>query len=148
MSYHIPKFTTMLVREGATTTEERYATVPAQAAEIACAIIGPDADRECTVVLFLNTRHRVIGSQMISVGTLNASLVHPRETFKGAILAGAAAIVLAHNHPSGDATPSNDDVALTKRLRTAGEILGIPVLDHVVIGDGTYVSLRGCGLID
>ena len=84
---------------------------------------------------------------MGSIGTLNASLVHPREVFKAAMRYTAHAIILAHNHPSGDPTPSREDLALTIRLKEAGTLLGISVLDHLVIGNGVYVSLQERGLM-
>lgn len=98
-------------------------------------------------VLLLDTRHQVISGRDVSVGSLNASIVHPRETFKPAIAASAAAVILAHNHPSGDPTPSKEDLALTARMVQVGELMGIPVLDHLVIGDGRYVSLKERGLM-
>lgn len=97
--------------------------------------------------LFLDTRNQVITAQDISIGTLNASLVHPREVFRAAISHTAHAMILAHNHPSGDPTPSKEDIALTARLMQAGELVGIGVLDHLVIGDGVYVSLKERGLL-
>ena len=97
-------------------------------------------------ILLLDTKHQVTGWHGVSRGTLDSALVHPREVFCPAIRDMAAAIVLGHNHPSGDPTPSRDDVALTKRLVDAGELLGIPVLDHVVIGDGgRYCSFKETG---
>lgn len=93
-------------------------------------------------VVMLDTKHHVLRIRVLSVGTLDASLVHPREVFREATAASAASIVLFHNHPSGDPTPSPDDVLLTRRLATAGDIMGIPVFDHLVLGDGSYVSLR------
>jgi len=98
-------------------------------------------DRERFVVVLLDGKNRVLGFHVVSVGSLTAALVHPREVFKAAILANAAAVILAHNHPSGDPSPSAEDRALTARLRQAGELIGIRVLDHVVIGDGSYTSL-------
>ena len=99
-------------------------------------------DREHFVVLVLDGKNRVLGFNVVSVGSLTAALVHPREVFKAAILSNAAALILAHNHPSGDPTPSAEDRALTVRLRQCGELVGIRVLDHVVIGDeGQFVSL-------
>lgn len=98
------------------------------------------ADREEFLTVMLDGKNRALGFHVVSVGTLTASLVHPREVFKAAILANAAAVILVHNHPSGDPTPSAEDVAITERLRQAGDLLGIRVLDHVVIGDGRYVS--------
>lgn len=99
-------------------------------------------DREMFVVLVLNGRNQVCGFNVVSLGSLNAALVHPREVFKSAILANAAAIILVHNHPSGDPEPSAEDRALTVRLERAGELLGIRVVDHIVVGDGAYRSMR------
>lgn len=98
-------------------------------------------------VLFLDTRHSVIIARDITIGSLNASIVHPRETFRAAVSHAAAAIILVHNHPSGDPSPSSEDLALTARLKQAGEIMGIPVLDHIIIGDGRWVSLKERGLV-
>lgn len=89
-------------------------------------------------ILTLDTKHHPINFHHITMGTLDASLVHPREVFKPAILDSAAAIILTHNHPSGDPTPSREDYAVTKRLKDAGDIVGIKVLDHIVVGDGTW----------
>jgi len=93
-------------------------------------------------VLLLDTKHRLIRARIVSVGSLDASVAHPREVFREAILGGAAAIVLFHNHPSGDPAPSRDDIALTRRLTTAGDLIGVDVLDHVVLADGRYSSMR------
>lgn len=98
-------------------------------------------------VIFLDTRNQVIACKDISIGSLNASIVHPRETFKAAISHLAAAIILTHNHPSGDPSPSSEDLALTARMTQAGELIGIPVFDHLVIGDGRFVSMKEKGLI-
>ena len=92
-------------------------------------------------VLLLDTRHRVLRTVLVSVGTLDTSVVHPREVFREATIAGAAAILLFHNHPSGDPRPSRDDVILTKRLMRAGELMGIAVIDHVVVAESQYYSL-------
>lgn len=99
-------------------------------------------DREHFVAVLLNSKHHVIAIERIAIGTLNATLVHPRELFKDAIRKSAASLLLAHNHPSGDPTPSPEDRDLTQQLLAAGEILGIRILDHLVIGDGRYTSLR------
>jgi len=98
-------------------------------------------------VLLLDTRNQVIVNRDISVGSLNASIVHPRETFKAAISALAAAIIIVHNHPSGDPAPSTEDLSLTARLVKCGELVGIPVLDHLIIGDGRYLSLKEKGMM-
>ena len=93
-------------------------------------------------VLLLDTKHRVLRASILSVGTLDASIVHPREVFREATAAGAAALVLFHNHPSGDPEPSDDDVRLTDRMAAAGVLMGIHVLDHVILADTTYYSFR------
>ncbi len=103
--------------------------------------------REHFLVLLLNARHEVLGKETVSVGSLNASIVHPREVFKPAITGSAAAVVLVHNHPSGDPEPSEEDVSITKRLVQVGELLGIGVLDHVIIASRGVVSLRSRQLI-
>jgi DNA repair protein RadC len=97
-------------------------------------------------VLLLDTRHRLIKTLLISSGTADATPARPREVFREATIAGAAALVVFHNHPSGDPTPSEDDVALTERLREAGELLGITVIDHVILADTRYVSMLKNGI--
>ena len=97
----------------------------------------PGNDQERFVVACLNTKNRVESVVTITVGTLNASLVHPREVFRPAIVEGADSIIVSHNHPSGDPTPSREDHAVTERLISCGELLGITVLDHIIHGDGT-----------
>ena len=104
-------------------------------------------DREHFKAVFLNTKHQVIEIETVSVGNLNSSLVHPRELFKNSIKRSAAALILVHNHPSGDPTPSTEDEEITRRLVEAGNIIGIQVLDHLVIGEDSYVSLRERGII-
>lgn len=96
-------------------------------------------------VMLLDTRHRLLRARILSVGSLDASVVHPREVFREAIAAGAAAIVLFHNHPSGDPTPSRDDLSLTRRLVTGGDLVGIDVIDHVVLADSRYASMKEMG---
>ncbi len=104
-------------------------------------------DREHFRVLLLNTKHQVLRVATVSVGGLNSAQVHPREVFKEAIRCGAAAIILVHNHPSGDPTPSTDDRQITDRLQAAGTLIGIPVLDHIIIGDGQFSSLGELGYL-
>lgn len=101
--------------------------------------------QEVFVCLYLNTKNQVISYERITVGGLNSSIVHPREVFKGALKRSSASIICVHNHPSGDPNPSREDIEVTKRLVKAGEILGIEVLDHVIIGDNTYYSLKEKG---
>jgi DNA repair protein RadC len=105
----------------------------------------PQCEREVFFVLLLDGRNRLLGELRISEGTLTAALVHPREVFAPAIRLSAAAIVLVHNHPSGDPTPSAEDAALTDRLRRAGDVIGIRVVDHVVVGQGRFVSMSETG---
>ena len=123
---------------------------PRDAAKLASAILA-DSDVERVLALHLNTKHRLIGVHIVSVGTLDASLVHPREVYKAAYLSNAAALVLAHNHPSGDPTPSGEDRALSDRLRQAGELLGISLLDFVIVTDPAdgfrYHSFRESGVL-
>lgn len=104
-----------------------------------------DADREHFLAVLLSTKNQVIEVVTVSVGSLSASIVHPREVLKPAIQASAAAVVVAHNHPTGIATPSPEDVEFTRRLARCGELVGIRILDHVVLGDGDYVSMREAG---
>ncbi len=99
------------------------------------------ADREEFLVLLLDAKNAVLGFNLVSVGTLTSSLVHPRECFKPAILGNAVAIILLHNHPSGDPAPSAEDLHITRRLREVGDIFDIKVLDHIIVGAGRYVSL-------
>jgi len=105
-----------------------------------------DAPHERFLVLLLDGRHRLIRHEMVSQGTLTASLVHPREVFRPALRESAAALLLVHNHPSGDPTPSAEDREVTARLVRAGDLLGIPVLDHVVVAERGWTSLRESGL--
>ncbi|MCS7263692.1 MAG: DNA repair protein RadC [Armatimonadetes bacterium] len=119
---------------------------PADAAKI----VMPEMrylDREHLKGILLNSKNMVIDLVTVSVGTLNASLAHLRECFKEAIRQSAAAIIFAHNHPSGDPSPSPEDISLTKQLVEAGKLLGIEVLDRLIIGDGVFVSLKERGLI-
>ncbi|HEY5548899.1 MAG TPA: DNA repair protein RadC [Coriobacteriia bacterium] len=113
-----------------------------------CATQLRGLDREHFWALVLSTKNRLLRMVEVSVGSLNASIVHPRELFKEAVRISAASVVVVHNHPSGDPTPSGADLQLTRRLVRAGEVLGIEVLDHVVIGDGgAHVSLREMGAL-
>jgi DNA repair protein RadC len=125
---------------------------PAEAAQLVREEMR-DLDREEFRVVLLNTKNALIRVADVSRGSLNASIVEPREVFKDAIAASAAGMILVHNHPSGDPTPSSEDIAITKRLVKAGELLNIAVLDHVIIGqratgrDKDYVSLKELGLM-
>ncbi|MFC7061649.1 RadC family protein [Halobacillus seohaensis] len=106
-----------------------------------------DLKQEHFICLFLNTKNQVLHRQTIFIGSLNASIVHPREVFKEAVKRSAASIICAHNHPSGDPTPSQEDIQVTKRLNECGKIIGIEVLDHLVIGDRKFISLKEKGYL-
>jgi DNA repair protein RadC len=100
---------------------------------------------ECFVILMLNTRRRVKGHQLLTIGTMDTLLVHPREVFRAAVIASAAAVVLMHNHPSGEPQPSEADIKVTRDLMRAGQLMKIEVLDHVIIGNPSHASLRALG---
>jgi DNA repair protein RadC len=121
-------------------------TTPRAVAELLLPIYGNRPVEQLGIVL-LDTKHRVMRTTIITVGTLDASIMHPREIFREATAAGAAAIVVFHNHPSGDPEPSKDDVELTHRLIAAGVLMGIDVIDHVILGDVRYCSLKERKLI-
>ncbi len=104
--------------------------------------------QEAFCVLTLNTKNRVIRRHLISLGTLSSTLVHPREVFRPAITDGAASIIVAHNHPSGDPSPSADDLRITKKLIESGKQIEIAVLDHLIVGDGQILSLKESGLVE
>jgi DNA repair protein RadC len=116
-------------------------TTPEDAAHLVLAQMR-HLDREEFRVILLDTKNQVLKVETVAVGGLNSSGVEPREVFKSAVRQSAAAVILVHNHPSGDPTPSREDVALTRRLLQAGELLGIEILDHLIIGDNKYVSLK------
>lgn len=103
--------------------------------------------QEHFIALFLNTKNQVLHKTTIFIGSLNASIVHPREVFKEAVRRSAAAIICFHNHPSGDPSPSREDIEVTKRLVSCGKILGVDMLDHIVIGDRKFVSLKQKGMM-
>ena len=105
-----------------------------------------DRRKEHFVAIFLNARNQIICREEVSIGSLNASLVHPREVFMPAVGSAAASVILAHNHPSGDVTPSREDIELTRRMVQAGEIMGIEVLDHIIIGAERFLSMKEANL--
>jgi DNA repair protein RadC len=124
----------------------REVTSPDAAASVLQPLLA-DADRERCVIALLDTKHRLLDTGVVSIGSLDHTFMAPREVFRDALLANAAAIVLAHNHPSGDPEPSRDDEAVTRRLVAAGELMGIDVLDHLVVGDSAWVSLARRGVV-
>lgn len=119
---------------------------PGDAATLLLKRYGDEATEQFGI-LILDTKKQVKKTRVVSVGTLNASLVHPREVFRIAILEQAATLLLFHNHPSGDPAPSSDDIELTRRLCATGETVGIPVLDHLILARGRYISFKEQGLI-
>lgn len=126
---------------------ERYTI---RAPEDAARLLAPQMrhlDREHFRAILLNTKHEVLAVVEVAVGNLDSAPIHPREVFKEAVRRSAAAVIVAHNHPSGTPEPSGDDLAITERLRAAGRIVGIDVLDHLIIGHGRYVSLRERGAL-
>jgi DNA repair protein RadC len=125
--------------------------VEVRSPEDAAAILLPafsGADRERCVSALLDTKHRLLRLALVSVGSVDHTFMAPREIFRDALLANATAIVVAHNHPSGDAEPSRDDAAVTRRLARAGELIGVSLLDHLVIGAGRWVSLARRGALE
>ena len=104
-------------------------------------------DREQLVCIYLNATNVVLGVEMVSMGTVTASLVHPRECMKSAILLNATGIIIVHNHPSGDATPSDEDIATTRRMAEVCKLMGIPLLDHIIIGKDGFASLKEKGVL-
>jgi DNA repair protein RadC len=118
--------------------------------EDAFGIVGPllaGRDREHCLLISLDTKHRLLGVTTVSIGTVDHTFMSPREIFRAALLDGASAVFLAHNHPSGDPTPSSDDRQVTRRLAQAGVTLGVDVLDHLVVGNPEWVSLARLGVI-
>jgi DNA repair protein RadC len=145
-AYAIPVYRVCLVREGNVQTERPQL----RGSEVAAAVLRTylaHVDREHFVVLMLDRKNRLIGVNTVSIGSLTASIVNPREVYKPAILANAAAVILGHNHPSGDPQPSQEDRAITQRLVEAGTLLGIQVLDHIIIGEQAYVSFADARLL-
>ena len=142
--YQVPVYRVSLVKDSYQNSSSKSITKPQDIFEIARNYLA-NADREHFVVMMLSTKNQIIGINTVAIGDLNKCLVHPREVFKPAIIANSASVILLHNHPSGDPTPSREDLEMTKRLKNAGEILGIKVLDHVILGDECYVSLKERG---
>jgi DNA repair protein RadC len=145
-TYRVARYRIALVREGSIPTEwDKIVRQPRDVAELMAPLVS-DLDRETFWVLALNGKNAVIGLNLVSVGSLTAALVHPRELAKSLILANAAATVVVHNHPSGDPSPSAEDIALTRRLCEVGELLGVRLLDHIIVtGEGRFYSLADAG---
>lgn len=144
--YKVPSYKVQLVREGETAVNEIVKSPDDMAALFQKYLNG--ADRENMVAAFLDRKGNLLGINTVSIGGLFSSIVHPREVFKPACIIGAASIIICHNHPSGDTAPSKDDIDITRRLVEAGNIMGIEVIDHVIIGDaGRHCSFKEKGLI-
>ena len=126
------------------TTGTRY-TAPSQVYEAFRFLM--EETKEMFICLHLDGKNKIVCIDLVSVGSLNQSIVNPREVFKTACLSNAAAIICIHNHPTGDPSPSSEDISITRRLKEAGEILSIKILDHIIIGDGEYVSFVERGLL-
>jgi len=143
---YIPIYQVTLVREGTVKVYDKCLTAPKQAADLAREYIG-SVDRETFIILMLNTKNYIIGINTVSIGSLSASIVHPREIFKPAMLCNSASVILSHNHPSGHPDPSQEDLQVTRRLVDAGNVLGVAIRDHIIIGADSYFSFKEKGLI-
>ena len=148
MPYRVSRYRLLIVKDGSVpTTWDRQLRQSRDVADLMRSVVA-GLDREAFFVVLVDGKNRVSGINLVSLGSLTAALVHPREVFKPAIAGSAAALVLVHNHPSGDPTPSAEDVALTKRLCEVGDLVGIKVLDHIVLGEGnSFRSLADEGLL-
>lgn len=144
--HYIPVCQVRLVRDGSITTDRKTIRTPDDAYQILKGYFS-NLPNEHFVALLLDTKNHVTALSPVSIGSLNASIVHPRELFQRAILGNCAAVILSHNHPSGDPTPSPEDVELSRKLYEAGKVLDIVVVDHLVIGDSCYVSLKEKGIL-
>lgn len=141
-------YTLKMVKEGSVPYEVPVIKSPAEVYRAATQLLALHEEPEEHFCIFcLNTKNKIVGVHTISIGSLNASIVHPREVFKAAMLNNAAAIICIHNHPSGDPEPSREDIETTRRLVEAGKIIGIEVLDHIIIGEQKYLSMKGMDLM-
>jgi DNA repair protein RadC len=142
--YAVPRYRLTLVAESSGLTSSE----PIQTSVVAASLLRPcfeGLDREQFLVCGLDAKHRIIGINIVSIGSLTLAIVHPREVFKPLILMNAAACICAHNHPSSDPTPSQEDHVLTQRLRHGAELLGITLLDHVILGEERHFSFADQG---
>ena len=138
--------TIKMVKDSSFLYGKRKITSPTDAYEMGRNFMD-GADREELVVCCLDTKNQPLAINVVSIGSLNSSVIHPREVFKAAILSNSASIILYHNHPSGDPTPSTEDYAATQRIVECGKLMGIELLDHVIIGDGSFYSMKEKGII-
>nr|WP_255457356.1 DNA repair protein RadC [Sporosarcina sp. JAI121] len=135
-----------MVKETTLMYKDRCVRSPEDGYKIFKQFLG-ELDREYLVVMCLDTKNQPTAINIAHIGSLNSSIVHPREVMKVAILSNSSSIIIFHNHPSGNPVPSNEDIEVTKRLVKAGEIIGIDLMDHLIIGDDTFVSLKEKGYI-
>ena len=148
MGYRLKTFQVQFVSEPLEFTQGSPCRSASDVLSVARAIYATlDADKEHFLLLVLNNKNRVNGFKVISTGSLTASLVHPREVWRSALHLCAAAVIFVHNHPSGEPAPSQEDIEITRRLKETGDILGIRVLDHVVLGDERFFSFSERGLL-
>jgi DNA repair protein RadC len=147
-SYSIPRYTVALVRETRAESPSYPQLNTAKEVHHHLADLFTSLDREHFKVACLDTKHRLIGVHTVAIGSLSVAIVHPREVFKVAVLLSAAALVLIHNHPSGDPSPSPEDFELTHRLVSAGETLGITIIDHLIIGHEKFYSFAENGKLN
>ena len=145
-TYKLDQVSIRMVKERPLISDEPINS-PEKAVELVHELLK-DYDREVFAVVNFQTNLQPINLNIVSIGALNASLVHPREMLKSIVLSNAAAVMMVHNHPSGDPAPSRADIQTTRRLAESGQLLGIRVLDHIIIGDGTYFSFKESGMID
>lgn len=135
-----------LVKESSLLYKERSIQSPEDGYNLIKHFLG-DLDREAFIVISLDTKNSPVSINICHIGSLNASIVHPREVMKAAILSNAASILVGHNHPSGISSPSREDIEVTTRLVEAGKIIGIELLDHIIVGDDNFVSLKEQGYV-
>ncbi len=147
--YKIPKYTMSLVKEGFIKCQEKSIDNPDNAKQMVQSYLG-GKDREHFIVILVNIKNEICGVHTVAIGSLNSAIVHPREVYKAAVVANAAGIIVAHNHPSGDVRPSENDKEMTKRLVKAGKIMGIEFLDHLIVANDQdhYFSFRRSGYIE
>lgn len=136
-----------MIREGSILYDTRRISTPSDAVNLGRLFLE-DSDREKLILCCMDTKNQPVSLSIVSIGSLNSSIVHPREVFKTAILSNAASIILFHNHPSGDSSPSKEDMSITKRIKEAGLLMGIDLIDHIIIGyKNNFCSLKEKGLL-
>lgn len=135
-----------MIKESSVLYANRKIMTPKDCLEIVKPLLE-ECDRERLVVCCLNAKNEPTNISIVSIGSLSTSIVHPREVFKTAVISNSASIIIAHNHPSGDPIPSKEDISITERLKESGKIIGINLIDHLIIGDSKYLSLKEEGYL-